>query len=95
MQKLIDDLLRRMTLEEEVARMKCIGLQFDMEWLKRDGKVDTLYGPADVRIGMGQYSLTSLSTSKNRRPHYGARSDKRADIALSFIRSGLPSRKQA
>jgi beta-glucosidase len=64
----VDDLLSRMTLEEKVAQMQCIRLEFDMERLMKEGKGDSLFGPSDVVNGMGQYSVPSFSAGKNRHP---------------------------
>lgn len=82
----VDDLLARMTLEEKTAQMQCLYLTFDMEKLMAGGRGDSLFGAADVRNGMGQYSTPSSSAGKPRHPREHAQLTNA--IQFHFIENG-------
>jgi beta-glucosidase len=90
-QKRVDDLLARMTLDEKVAQMQCLNLQYDIERLIDEGKGDSLFGPGDVRNGMGQYSVPSFSAGKSRRPReHALLTNKIQRFFIEHGRLGIP-----
>ena len=79
-------LLGRMTLEEKVAQMTCMKLEFDMEKLINEGIGDSLLNMKTVKNGFGQYSVPSFSHSVNRRPREHAELTNK--IQKFFIENG-------
>jgi beta-glucosidase len=65
--KRVEDLLSRMTLQEKVNQMMCLPLENPMEDLVK-GKGTKLFTTEDLKNGIGEYSLPSFSASINRKP---------------------------
>jgi beta-glucosidase len=89
--KRVDDLLGRMTLEEKVAQMTCMNLEFDMEKLVDQGIGDSVLNMQTVKNGLGQYSAPSFSHSISRKPHAHAElTNKIQKFFIEKSRLGIP-----
>ena len=90
-EKRVEDLLGRMNLEEKVAQMTCMNLEFDMEKLINEGIGDSLLNMKTVKNGLGQYSVPSFSHSVSRRPREHAElTNKIQKFFIKNSRLGIP-----
>ncbi|MFH1195119.1 MAG: glycoside hydrolase family 3 N-terminal domain-containing protein [bacterium] len=87
----VENLLSQMTLEEKVAQMLCVKLEFDMEKLIDEGIGDSLLNMDNIKNGMGQYSMPSFSHSINRKPREHAElTNKIQKLFMEKSRLGIP-----
>ncbi len=88
--KRVDDLLKRMTLDEKVAQLLCLPLEYPMEDLM-EGKGTALFGPENLKNGLGEYSSPSFSNRINRKPREQAElTNKIQKMIIEKSRLGIP-----